>query len=145
MGDRTIGPLREGEIDEVHALLRASSLPVEGLDNHLDTVLVARRGDQVLGIVALEVYADGALLRSLAVAEAERGQGLGVELTQAVIELARARGVGVLFLFTETAMAFFPRFGFATVTRADVPDGVRGSVEFTTVCPESATVQTLRL
>ena len=145
MSDVTIGLMRDGEIDAVHALLSSSSLPVEGLDGHLETVLVARRGDRLLGIVALELYADGALLRSLAVAESERGRGLGVDLTHAVIELARSRGVRTLFLLTETAMEFFPRFGFTNVMRADVPDGVRSSIEFTTVCPDSATVQALSL
>ncbi len=145
MSDVSIGPLRENEIDAVYSLLRAASLPVQGLDAHFDTILVARRGEDVVGSVALEAYEDGALLRSLAVAESERGRGLGIELTQAVIALARARGVPVLVLLTETAAEFFPKFGFETVSRADVPAGVRRSVEFTTVCPESAVVQALTL
>lgn len=143
MSDALIGPLGEDEMDAVYSLLRAVSLPVQGLDAHGDTILVARRGEDVVGSVALEVYEDGALLRSLAVAESERGRGLGIELTQAAIALARARGVPVVVLLTETAAEFFPRFGFETVSRADVPAGVRGSVEFTTVCPDTAVVQAL--
>ncbi len=145
MRDVLIGPVREDEVDAVYALLRAVSLTTQGLDGHLATVLVARRGDDVVGSVALEVYEDGALLRSLAVAESERGKGLGVDLTQAAVAVARARGVPAVFLLTETAVEFFPKFGFETVPRADVPRGVRRSVEFTTVCPEDATVQTLTL
>lgn len=145
MSDVSIGPLREDEIDAVYALLRLVSLPVQGLDGHLNTVLVARRGDDVVGSVALEAYEDGALLRSLAVAESERGRGLGIDLTLAAIALARARGLPALFLLTETAAEFFPKFGFEMITRADVPAGVRRSVEFTTVCPETAVVQALTL
>ncbi len=69
MSDVSIGPLRENEIDAVYSLLRAASLPVQGLDAHFDTILVARRGEDVVGSVALEAYEDGAQLRSLAVAE----------------------------------------------------------------------------
>jgi len=145
MSDVSIGPLCEDEIDAFYSLLRAVSLPVQGLDAHLDTVLVARRNEDVVGSVALEAYEDGALLRSLAVAESERGKGLGIELTQAAIALARAQGMPVLVLLTETAAEFFPKFGFETVSRADVPTGVLSSVEFTTVCPESAVVQALTL
>ena len=145
MSDVSIGPLREHEIDAVYALLSLVSLPVQGLDGHLTTVLVARRGDDVVGSVALEAYEDGALLRSLAVAESERGRGLGIDLTLAAIALARARGLPAMFLLTETAAEFFPKFGFEMITRADVPAGVRRSVEFTTVCPETAVVQALAL
>jgi amino-acid N-acetyltransferase len=145
MSDVSIGPLSEDEIAAVYSLLRAVSLPVQGLDAHVDTILVARRDEEVVGTVALEAYEDGALLRSLAVAESERGKGLGIELTQAAIALARARGMPVLVLLTETAAEFFPKFGFETVSRAEVPVGVRRSVEFTTVCPESAVVQALTL
>lgn len=38
------------------------------------------------------------------------------------------------------ADGFFPRFGFTRVTRADVPAGVRQSIEFTAACPASAIV-----
>ena len=142
--DYAIAPMRLDERDALHELLRGARLPLDGLDEDVD-VLLAHRDDQVVGSVALEVYDDGALLRSLAVAESERGHGLGVTLTRAIIAYARDRGVTDVFLLTETAERFFPRFGFRPVKRADVPAGVQQSVEFTTVCPASAAVQTLSL
>ena len=142
--DYAIAPMRLDERDALHELLRGARLPLDGLDEDVD-VLLAHRDDQVVGSVALEVYDDGALLRSLAVAESERGHGLGVTLTRAIIAYARDRGVTDVFLLTETAERFFPRFGFRRIKRADVPAGVQQSVEFTTVCPASAAVQTLSL
>ncbi len=142
--DYAIAPMRLDERDALHGLLRGARLPLDGLDEDVD-VLLAHRDDQVVGSVALEVYDDGALLRSLAVAESERGHGLGVTLTRAIIAYARDRGVTDVFLLTETAERFFPRFGFRPIKRADVPAGVQPSVEFTTVCPASAAVQTLSL
>jgi amino-acid N-acetyltransferase len=41
---------------------------------------------------------------------------------------------------TTTAEHFFPKFGFERIARADVPSSVQRSVEFTSVCPASATV-----
>ena len=142
--DYAIAPMRLDERDALYELLRGARLPLDGLDKDVD-VLLAHRDDQVVGSVALEVYDDGALLRSLAVAESERGHGLGVTLTRAIIAYARDRGVTDVFLLTETAERFFPRFGFRPIQRADVPPGVQQSVEFTTVCPASAAVQTLSL
>ncbi len=45
-----------------------------------------------------------------------------------------------MFLLTETAAHFFPRFGFRAISRGEVPESVRASLEFTTACPKSALV-----
>jgi amino-acid N-acetyltransferase len=124
----------------VMRLLAGSGLPTDGLLDHLDTVLVARLDDRVVACAALEVYADGALLRSVAVEEALRGSGLGHHIVRAALDLARQRGTTSVFLLTTTAEGFFPRFGFRHIDRADVPPGVRASVEFQSACPASAIV-----
>ncbi len=140
-----VEPLDRSELSSVVALLGRAKLVGDGLDEHLDTVLVARRGGRIVGCVALEMYDDGALLRSLAVDESMRGDGLGLALTEAALQLARDRAVGPLYLLTETAAEFFPRFGFRRIPRAEVPPSVKQSVEFTTVCPETAVVMELDL
>lgn len=126
--------------DAVLALLVESDLPTAGLPEHLGTTVIARRDDQVVGSSALELYADGALLRSVAVSHQERGHGLGHRLTEAAIELARDVRAPAIYLLTTTAERFFPRFGFERIARADVPAGVQTSIEFTSACPSSATV-----
>jgi amino-acid N-acetyltransferase len=78
------------------------------------------------------------LLRSVAVAQSQRGLGLGIRLTEAGVALARARGIKALYLLTETAAGFFPRFGFRPVSRDEVAPAVRQSIEFTRACPASA-------
>ena len=50
------------------ALLKENSLPPDGLENHLKTAVVARQHGRIVGSAALEMYPDGALLRSVAVA-----------------------------------------------------------------------------
>ncbi len=133
---------------ELHALfdlLQQSGLPLDGLHDHLATTLVAREDGQVLGSVALELYGDAALLRSVAVVAERRGSGLGQCLTQEALAFARSQGVRTLYLLTETAASFFSRFGFRPVARDAVLPTVQRSVEFTTACPASALVMVLDL
>ena len=140
MPDIRIEPARAEDADAIVAFIVAANLPADGLLDHLGTTLVARRLGRIVGTAALEIYAEGALLRSVAVDAALRGHGVGHRLTEAAVALAEQRAVGTLFLLTLTAEAFFPRFGFVPIARDDVPASVRQSVEFTAACPASAIV-----
>jgi amino-acid N-acetyltransferase len=133
------------DLPEVLALLTASGLPHEGLAEHIETTVVARDGPAIVGSAALEPYGEAALLRSVAVAPALRGQGLGRALTGAALRLAREQGVRRLYLLTTTAESYFPSFGFAPITRAEVDPAVQVSAEFTGACPDSAAVLALTL
>ncbi len=77
-------------------------------------------------------------MRSIAVDLPHRGLGLGIQLTEAILALARSRGLRTVYLLTETAAAFFPRFGFRSIRREEVDPAVQRSVEFTKACPASA-------
>lgn len=134
----SIMPAQASDLDAVLELLASNRLPEAGLADHLATALVARDGDQVVGCAAIEPYDGAGLLRSVAVAQQQRGMGLGVRLTEAAIGLARDRGIRALYLLTETAAGFFPRFGFRPVPRDEVAPAVRQSIEFTRACPASA-------
>jgi amino-acid N-acetyltransferase len=129
-----------GDAEAILSLLDRTHLPKAGLVDHLATTLVARRGHEVVGSAALEVYADGALLRSVAVDPGEQGTGLGRRITEAAIARALALGVPALYLLTTTAERFFPKFGFSQIDRRDVPASVQQSVEFLSACPASAVV-----
>lgn len=107
-------------------------------DAGLDTAWIAREAGRIVGSVALEVYGEAALLRSVAVAADRESQGFGAQLVDAALAMARARGLTQLYLLTETAAPFFARRGFSSVERARVPDAVRASVQFAGACPQSA-------
>jgi hypothetical protein len=51
---------------------------------------------------------------------------------------ARAKGIEVLAVLTETAEAFFKRHGYEVIERAYVPDEIRQGAEFQALCPASA-------
>ena len=128
------------DFDAVCALLRDHKLPVVGLREHFDRAIVARLNGEVVGTAALELYPDGALLRSVAVMHRLTGRGIGRDLIEAILQRAASEHTVAVYLLTETAADLFVRFGFERISRAEVPPGVRTSIEFTSACPSSATV-----
>lgn len=136
----TITAANDADLPGVLALLERNGLPQDGFPDHLATALVARAGNTIVGSAAIELYGPAALLRSVAVDTAQRGQGLGLQLTRSALDLARQHGVTTVYLLTETAGDFFPRFGFRAVERTAVDPLVQQSVEFTSACPDSALV-----
>ena len=141
----TIEPAQPEDLASVLDLLGRHGLPVDGAGGMGDALVVARRHGQIIGAAGVEVYADGALLRSVVVDASVQGQGLGQRLTEAALELARTRHVPTVFLLTTTADRFFPRFGFERISRDDVPLSVQQSVEFRSACPASAIVMRKQL
>jgi amino-acid N-acetyltransferase len=131
---------RPDDVEAVLALLTENGLPVDGLRDHLATTLVARHDSQIVGSAALELYPDGALLRSVAIHSDRRNQRLGCALTEAVIRLAREQRMQALYLLTTTATGYFSRWGFSPIERGALPTGVRQSREFTSGCCSAATV-----
>ncbi len=141
----TLGPAQPDDLSAILALLAENHLPQDGLADHLGSTLVAWSAGQLVGSAALELYGPYALLRSVSIRPAMQRNGLGQRLTHAALDLARQRGVTHVFLLTETAATYFPRFGFAPIQRSEVPASVQQSVEFTTACPQSALVMALPL
>ena len=145
-----------GDLPQIRGLLQRLNLPLDGVDgcvrpearrpgDPVAAMLVAKEGSAVVGTAAVELYADGALLRSVAVDQKQQGRQLGHALTEAALHLARAHGVDTVFLLTTTAERFFPKFGFEPIAREAVPASVRSSIEFQSACPASATVMRKQL
>jgi amino-acid N-acetyltransferase len=133
------------DLPAVRALLAHHHLPLDGVDDLAEAMVIARANTAIVGVAALELYSDGALLRSVAVDPSVQGQQVGHQLTQAALEMARRRGAASVFLLTTTAEGFFPKFGFERIARADVPESVQASIEFRSACPSSAVIMRKRL
>ena len=134
----SIEPAQPADLPGILDLLASHRLPHAEVERHLDSGLVAREGGRIVGCAVVETYASAGLLRSVAVAQSLRGLGLGIRLTEAAIQLAQSRGIQALYLLTETAADFFPRFGFRPIPRDEAAPAVRQSIEFTRACPASA-------
>lgn len=140
--DRCISIRRARPADEaaVSDMLSRSSLPLAGVSDWFDYFWVAEHGDAVVGVAGLELYGTSALLRSVAVDPTWRGSGVGRALVDQVLHAAQEAGTRDVYLLTTTAEHYFPRFGFACISRNEVPDALHASVEFRSACPESAVV-----
>ena len=131
---------RAEDADDVLRLVQANQLTTDGLLDHLASILVARIEGRIVGTAALELHADGALLRSVAVSADVRGCGLGTSLTRSALRMANDLGACDVYLLTFTAEQYFQRFGFRSLDRGEVPPSVRESVQFTHACPSNALV-----
>ncbi len=140
-----IVPATAADLDRVLELLEHNHLPRAEIERHVDTLLVAWEGDRIVGCGAVELYGKAGLVRSIAVDLPHRGLGLGIQLTEAVLALARSHGLKTVYLLTETAQGFFPRFGFRSIRREEVDQAVKRSVEFTKACAETAHVMRAEL
>jgi amino-acid N-acetyltransferase len=140
-----IEPATQRDLPGIRALLERLHLPLDGVGEHLPTMLVAREAQEIVGTAGLELYPEGALLRSVAVAPRWQGKQLGQQLTEAALQLATTHGAQAVFLLTTTAERFFPKFGFEPIAREQVPPSVRQSVEFQSACPASAIVMRRQL
>jgi N-acetylglutamate synthase-like GNAT family acetyltransferase len=123
----------------LEGLLLANGLPIAGLEFALGTAVVARQDGRIVGCAAVEVYGSAGLLRSVCVEPRQRGLGLGRRLVEQALDVVRKRGVGEIYLLTETAAEWFPRLGFEPGRREDAPEAIQASPEFTGACPVGAT------
>ena len=136
---------RESDRPAIESLLTGSGLPLDGLELALGSAVVARGSGSLVGCAAVEPYGSVGLLRSVCVAPDLRGTGLGGRLVDAAEKLAASRGIGELYLLTETAEGWFPRLGYVPTTRDAVPAALTTSPEFAGACPDSAAVLHKRL
>lgn len=124
----------------VRNLLLGADLPVEDLstDRMSDFLVYVDAGGILAGAIGLEAHGQVALLRSLVVGDRVRGLGLGRRLVAALEDRARRAGLRELWLLTNDADGYFADLDYETAERAAAPDAIRGSAEFSSICPASA-------
>lgn len=127
-------------------LLKSEGLPIEGLIENIDNFQVVRdRKGRLIGIAGVEIYGKSGLLRSVAVSQEHRGEGIGHLLVERCIDNAKGRGVRRLYLLTETAEKFMQHFGFRRVDRELVDSGLQASEEFRGACSDTAVTMLLEI
>lgn len=140
-----IVPVEKEDLAMVKELLTEVKLPLEGVEENLINFLKLMIDGKLAAVAGLEIYGQAGLLRSVAVAPEYRKSGLGQGITRAMINRARELGLRELYLLTQTAADYFPRFGFKRIDRSEVDPAVQQSVEFKSACPVSAICMRLKL
>ncbi|CAB9527585.1 n-acetylglutamate synthase [Seminavis robusta] len=144
MSDIRYAPPAGSDLVVIKELLESCQLPTKDLtESHLTSFLVATTNDNgIIGVVGLEVFPPSphALLRSLAVKDSHRGQGIATALYNQMEKVAReTHGIKHLYLLTTTAADYFrSRQGFQRVERKAAPNVIQATAEFSAICPCSA-------
>lgn len=146
----SIREARESDWPQIVGLLRAAALPTEDLAASMrEDFLVAEMGAddrlQFVGLVGLQQMSRLGLVRSLVVAEACRGRGVGARLLAQIEQTAKATGIRELWLLTTDADRFFSVHGFTTADRASAPETIRHTDEFKSLCPGDAILMRKRV
>ncbi|MFL5262940.1 MAG: arsenic resistance N-acetyltransferase ArsN2 [Anaeromyxobacteraceae bacterium] len=126
------------DLEAVAALLARCGLPHVDIGPHLAHFTVAREDGRIVGVIGVEVHGRDGLMRSLAVAPEHRGRGVARRLYATLLSRARGLGITRLYLLTATAQSWFRLLGFRSVLRDEVPDGIRGTEQYRTLCPSTA-------
>ena len=132
-------PARPHDVPEALDLLSRCGLSKKDVAERWGHYFVVHEDDgRVVGVAGLELHGEDGLLRSVAVDEDYRGQGLGASLVEGIFGRAARLEIGTVYLLTTDARDYFARQGFVDCPRDEAPEAIRTSWEFTTGCPTSA-------
>lgn len=126
-------------------LIKDSGLPVEDIYQENLVIYALKESGSIVATCALEIYGREALLRSFAVEDSKRGSGLGSQIYLETLKMASKREIECLYLLTTTAEGFFVKKGWSHADRNVVPESIKASKEFSSICPISAVCMMLNL
>ena len=130
----------------VVALLSSAGLPSADLpEDPLECFWGCGSPENPKGVIGLEVHGSYGLLRSLVVEAAQQKTGCAKALVSTLENYAHCRRLRSIFLLTETAEGFFGKLGYHAINRNIVPEPIRATQEFSSLCPSTAIVMTKRL
>ena len=138
----TLVPLPDAALTDLKDALAQAALPHADVKEEGRQFFAGQCRGQSVGFIGFEVYGGEALLRSLVVREADRGQGFGSALVQGAIDAAAAQGATRVWVLTTTAVELLRRLGFLRVDRSAAPPAIRATTEFASLCPATAVCMT---
>lgn len=126
-------------------LLERSALPISDINPDTSIFLGVFIKNNLVGCVGLELFGSIGLLRSLAVLESNRANGMGFKLTNAIIDEAKKRSLSSIYLLTTDAEKFFEKVGFSKIVKRNAPKEIKVTKQYSEICSDSAVVMKLRL
>lgn len=134
-----VGVKTKEEVNQVIELLQQQNLPVSDIDD-TQLLFLLKDGDTAIGTAGLEVFDDGALVRSVSVIKEAQGKGYGKFIDNSLVSFAKENNIRCLYLLTTTAKDFFEKQGYTVISRDKVPASIQNTTEFSSICPSSAFV-----
>jgi amino-acid N-acetyltransferase len=129
--------LTRKERQEVISLLQQQNLPVADIDEDKLLYLLLD-GERTVGTAGLELFEDCGLLRSVSIIKEEQGRGYGRIINEQMENEAKESGIRCMYLLTTTAKDFFGKQGYLAIGRDEVPEAIKQTAEFSSLCPSSA-------
>jgi amino-acid N-acetyltransferase len=120
-------------------LLKKNQLPVMDISENTKLFALYQEND-LIGSIGLEKYGTEGLLRSLCVDAEKRKNGAGKELVNFIEKKSKEEGIKSLYLLTTTAEDFFYNRNYIKIQRREVPESIRNSEEFRSICPSTSAV-----
>lgn len=127
-----------GDASDLHAALRASSLPLDDLGEPGRTFFRFSDASQTIGFGGFELYGENVLLRSIVMLPEARGKGWGRTATDLLLEQANNAGAHTAYLLTTDAAPFFERSGFQRIERSAAPADILATRQAASLCPSTA-------
>jgi amino-acid N-acetyltransferase len=139
-------PLRRDSIDYAAFVgaLTIASLPTDDLEEG-GRFYALDDDRQLVGFGGLEGSGPDQLIRSVVIPLWLRGRGYGQAVVDGLVRQAGTDGVERLWLLTTSTDAFFARRGWQTADRTSAPEKIRGSRQFSGLCPGSAVLMRCEL
>lgn len=142
----TMRKAEASDAPSIRLLLERVKLPIESVGKGTTTFYVGEEGGAVNAVAGFEFYGSDALLRSVAIEPGLQKKGIGSQVVDSMISVARQRRVRRIVLLTETAPKFFERKGFVVTDRSSIQnEGLKRSSEFSYLCPSSSICMVLDL
>ncbi len=137
-----IGSVLNEEKGAVVQLLNESGLPTTDVNEPGVKLFCIINQGEVIVSGGYQLLGNYALIRSLAVKERFKGKYLGELMLKYLLDECSERSVKKVFLLTTTAEAYFVKHGFSTVDCDEVPEIIKQTSEFSSLCPATAIVLT---
>ena len=126
------------DITKLSKLLNYLNLITQDIDFNNQIFICLQQGQHWTAIGGLEFYFPYALLRSVAVYPEHQGNGYAGIICESLFKRALSKNIRDLYLLTETAEGFFSKLGFIPVDRSVVPEIIKTTCQFCTLCPDNA-------
>jgi amino-acid N-acetyltransferase len=126
------------DLPEIANLLNASNLPNSDIVPGKQNFVVAEIDNKIIGCGGFEAYEETGLFRSLAVSPDYRNLNIAHSIIEKVIMSGQEQGIKEYYLLTTTAGSFFGKLGWKSINRDLVPEEIKSTTEFTSICPSTA-------
>ncbi|HJV77635.1 MAG TPA: arsenic resistance N-acetyltransferase ArsN2 [Paludibacter sp.] len=126
------------DLPEIVNLLAECKLPYLDIVPGKQNFVLTEINHKIIGCAGLEIYNGNGLFRSLAVKPSHQNMKIGRDLLDKIITLSTENNIKQLYLLTTTADLYFKKHGWKVIERSEVPDDIRATTEFSSICPSTA-------